>query len=80
MAAEEIIGTSKIVSDKPFKFEGVHFKCWQQSEVFLTIKNVVNILIDDIPIVPFGSVEQTKIKKSMNSDEIVNFNESGFTT
>ena len=51
-----------------------------KSEVFLTIKNVVNILIDNIPTVPFGSVEQAKIKKSMNSDEIVNFNESEFMT
>lgn len=43
MDIEEIIGTSAAaVSDKPFKFEGTHFKRWQQKmKFFLTLEKAL---------------------------------------
>ncbi|CAJ2644652.1 unnamed protein product [Trifolium pratense] len=65
MATEDIIGNSSVgATEKPFKFEGLHFKRWQQKMYFfLTLKKVVNVLNEDIPVLPdasaFGTNELT---------------------
>ncbi|MCI77863.1 hypothetical protein A2U01_0099133, partial [Trifolium medium] len=53
MATEEVIGTSIVgATEKPFKFEGLHFKHWQQKMYFfLTLKKVVYVLNEDMPTV-----------------------------
>lgn len=57
MTTEYIIGTSTAIFDKFFKFEGIHFKHWQQKKTFLNFKRVFNILINDMHVVPSGSNE-----------------------
>ncbi|GAU48095.1 hypothetical protein TSUD_238340 [Trifolium subterraneum] len=54
MANEEIIGSSSIgATERPFKFEGNHFKRWQQKMFFfLTLKKCAYVLKDLIPVVP----------------------------
>ncbi|XP_050918537.1 uncharacterized protein LOC127135964 [Lathyrus oleraceus] len=71
MATEKIIGTTAAaaVSDKPFKFEGFHFKHWQvKMKIFLTLKKAAHVLTKDIPVANSGSPEQTNGKNSTNSD------------
>ncbi|KAK2455989.1 putative mitochondrial protein [Trifolium repens] len=62
MATEEVIGNSAVgATEKPFKFEGLHFKRWQQKMYFfLTLKKVVNVLNEDMPIVTVASASGTK--------------------
>ncbi|XP_073219682.1 uncharacterized protein [Cicer arietinum] len=65
MSTDKIIGTSSFASDynKPFRFEGSHFKRWQQKMLFfLTTKKLANVLKDDIPVVPEQG-EQTEKDK-----------------
>ena len=53
MATEEIIGNNAVaaVTDKPFKFEGSHFKRWQaKMKFFLTIKKCAHVLTEDTPL------------------------------
>lgn len=53
MTTEEITGTGSAASDfnKPFRFEGAHFKRWQPKMLFfLTMKKVANVLTDDLPV------------------------------
>lgn len=54
MATEEIIGNSAVgATEKPFKFEGNHFKRWQHKMFFfLTLKKCAYVLNDPIPVVP----------------------------
>ncbi|GAU11010.1 hypothetical protein TSUD_113030 [Trifolium subterraneum] len=54
MANEEIIGSSSVgATERPFKFEGNHFKRWQQKMFFfLTLKKCAYVLKDPIPVVP----------------------------
>ncbi|CAJ2666075.1 unnamed protein product [Trifolium pratense] len=66
MANEEIIGTSSVgATERPFKFEGNHFKRWQQKMFFfLTLKKCAYVLKQPIPVVPAeasasGTNEQT---------------------
>ncbi|KAL5818316.1 hypothetical protein ACOSQ4_022158 [Xanthoceras sorbifolium] len=48
----EIIKTSTDLN-KPFRFEGIHFKKWRQKMLFfLTIKNVAYVLTTEKPIIP----------------------------
>ncbi|PNX76730.1 hypothetical protein L195_g022736 [Trifolium pratense] len=51
MDTEEVIGTSAVgATKKPFKFERLHFKRWQQKMyLFLTLKKVVSVLNEDMP-------------------------------
>ncbi|PNX85361.1 hypothetical protein L195_g041429, partial [Trifolium pratense] len=46
MATEDAICNNTVgATEKPFKFEGLHFKRWQQKMYFfLTLKKVVNVL------------------------------------
>ena len=56
MDTEGIVGNS-IAGERPFKFEGLHFKRWQQKMFFyLTLKKVVHVLNEDIPVVSVGLV------------------------
>ncbi|CAJ2662205.1 unnamed protein product [Trifolium pratense] len=66
MANEEIIGNSSVgATERPFKFEGNHFKRWQQKMFFfLTLKKCAYVLKQPIPVVPAeasasGTNEQT---------------------
>ncbi|GAU50608.1 hypothetical protein TSUD_410180 [Trifolium subterraneum] len=54
MANEEIIGSSSVgATERPFKFEGNHFKRWQQKMfLFLSLKKCAYVLKDPIPVVP----------------------------
>jgi hypothetical protein len=47
MANEEIIGSSSVgATERPFKFEGNHFKRWQQKMFFfLTLKKCAYVSI-----------------------------------
>ncbi|XP_073222455.1 uncharacterized protein [Cicer arietinum] len=65
MSTDEITGSGSSASDynKPFRFEGSHFKRWQQKMLFfLTTKKLANVLKDDIPVVPEKG-EQTEKDK-----------------
>lgn len=70
MTTEEIIGnTVAAVFDKPFKFEGLHFKRWQAKiKKFLTLKKIANVLTEDIPVASSGLIEQTNGKNYVDSD------------
>ncbi|CAI8586727.1 unnamed protein product [Vicia faba] len=71
MDTEEIIGTTAAptVSDKPFKFEGSNFKCWQaKMKIFLTLKKVSHVLTEDTLVTPSGSIELTNGKTFVESD------------
>ncbi|CAJ2638556.1 unnamed protein product [Trifolium pratense] len=68
MATEEVIGNSAVGNtEKPFIFEGLHFKRWQQKMFFfLTLKKCAYVLKEPIPVVPeipaasgSGTKEQT---------------------
>ncbi|XP_073222452.1 uncharacterized protein [Cicer arietinum] len=55
MSVDEItgLGSSAYDHNKPFRFEGSHFKRWQQKMLFfLTTKKLATVLKDDIPVVP----------------------------
>ncbi|CAJ2638290.1 unnamed protein product [Trifolium pratense] len=54
MATEEVIGNSAVGNtEKPFIFEGLHFKRWQQKMFFfLTLKKCAYVLKEPIPVVP----------------------------
>jgi hypothetical protein len=63
MATEEIIGnhSAAVGTEKPFKFEGLHFKRWEQKMFFfLTLKKVVHVLTEDMPEIPAASASGTK--------------------
>lgn len=45
---------------------------------FLTLKNFVKILIDDILIGPFGSKNKLLVRNFIDSDGTVNFDEYKF--
>ncbi|XP_073223462.1 uncharacterized protein [Cicer arietinum] len=65
MSTDKITGTCSSTSDynKLFRFEGSHFKQWQQKMLFvLTTKKVANVLKDDIPII-LETIEQTEKDK-----------------
>ncbi|XP_073225602.1 uncharacterized protein [Cicer arietinum] len=65
MSADEITGLGSSASDhnKPFRFEGSHFKRWQQKMLFfLTTKKLANVLKDDIPVVPEEGEKSEKDK------------------
>jgi len=67
MTTEEIIRSGYSVPDynKPFWFEGNHFKRWQQKmQFFLTTKKVVNVLKDLIPAVLETGEQPEKDKKA----------------
>ena len=56
MDTEGIVGNSN-AGERPFKFEGLHFKRWQQKMFFyLTLKKVVHVLNEDMPVVSVGLV------------------------
>ncbi|KAK2372890.1 CBL-interacting serine/threonine-protein kinase [Trifolium repens] len=63
MTTEEIIGnhSAAVGTEKPFKFEGLHFKRWEQKMFFfLTLKKVVHVLTEDMPEIPAASASGTK--------------------
>lgn len=65
------------VSDKSFKFEGLHFKRWQaKMNFFLTLKKVANVLTEGILIAPSGSAEQINGEKYVDSGENAKTGES----
>ncbi|XP_073219448.1 uncharacterized protein [Cicer arietinum] len=69
MFTDEIIGTGSSASDynKPFQFEGSHFKQWQQKMLFfLTTKKLANVLKDEIPVVPETYDKHKRIRNSNN--------------
>ncbi|KAK2429298.1 putative mitochondrial protein [Trifolium repens] len=58
MNTEEITGTGTATADfnRPFRFQGSHFKRWQQMMLFfLTTKKVANVLTEDMPVIPASS-------------------------
>lgn len=66
MTTEEITGAGSAASDfnKPFRFEGAHFKRWQQKMLFfLTVKKVANVLTDECPVAD-ETVEQDERAKT----------------
>lgn len=63
MTVEEIIGVSFVVFDKSFKFEGIHFKCWQRKKmIFLNLKKICQCFDRQILVVPSKPNEQTNRK------------------
>ncbi|XP_058777305.1 uncharacterized protein LOC131651651 [Vicia villosa] len=71
MSTEETIGNTAAasVNDKPLKFEGSDFKCWQSKmKFFLTLKKVAPVLTEDIPVVHSGSIEITNGKSTAEFD------------
>ncbi|XP_073219740.1 uncharacterized protein [Cicer arietinum] len=66
MSINKITATSSSASDynKPFQFEGRHFKPRQQNMLFfLTTKKLANVLKDDIYVVPEKAEQIEKDKK-----------------
>jgi hypothetical protein len=71
MDTEEVIGTSAVgATERPFRFEGLHYKRWQQKMYFfLTLKKVVYVLNESMPIAPTGSTSGTKPVTIDNGDK-----------
>jgi len=54
--------------NKPFKFHGSHFKCWQTKMLFfLNTKKVVHVLKEDIPVIPVTSIPMASNSNSKTS-------------
>ncbi|CAJ2672189.1 unnamed protein product [Trifolium pratense] len=77
MANKEIIGNSSVgATERPFKFEGNHFKRWQQKMFFFpTLKKCAYVLKQPIPVVPAdasasGTNEQTVQTVNTNGDAV----------
>ncbi|CAJ2660435.1 unnamed protein product [Trifolium pratense] len=72
MANEEIIGNSSVgATERPFKFEGNHFKRWQQKMFFfLTLKKCAYVLKQPIPVVP----AEASASASGTNEQTVNTN------
>ncbi|XP_050238031.1 uncharacterized protein LOC126687514 [Mercurialis annua] len=63
----DVAGSNSTAFDanKPFHFEGLHFKRWRQKiEFFLTMKKVVSVLTMDMPIVDEFSLDEEKEKQN----------------
>ncbi|KAK2442716.1 putative mitochondrial protein [Trifolium repens] len=71
MDTEEVIGTSAVgATERPFRFEGLHYKRWQQKMYFfLTLKKVVYVLNESMPTAPTGSTSGTKHVTIVNGDK-----------
>ncbi|CAJ2668640.1 unnamed protein product [Trifolium pratense] len=71
MDTEDVIGNSVVgATERPFKFEGLHFKRWQQKMFFfLTLKKVVYVLSDEMPlVVSAGSSSGTNQTLAINGE------------
>ncbi|GAU38712.1 hypothetical protein TSUD_396400 [Trifolium subterraneum] len=67
----EVIGKLVVGAiERPFKFEGLHFKRWQQKMFFfLTLKKVVHVLSDEMPlVVTAGSSSGTTQTLTINGE------------
>ncbi|GAA0185435.1 hypothetical protein LIER_32723 [Lithospermum erythrorhizon] len=63
-ATDELSGSSSNDINKPFRFEGVHFKRWKQKILFyLTVKKVVVVLDTVKPDVAESSTDKDKQPK-----------------
>ena len=66
MATVDITDSNNNDLDKPFRFEGYHFKRWQQKMMFsLTMRKVAYVLNIDIPVVPEDAKKEVKDKMTM---------------
>ena len=67
MATVNIIGSNNNDLNKPFRFEGYHFKRWQQKIMFsLTMRKVAYVLNTDIPVMPKDAEKEVKDKMTMD--------------
>ena len=66
MATVDITGSNNNDLNKHFRFEGYHFKHWQQKMMFsLTMRKVVYVLNTDIPVIPEDAEKEVKDKMTM---------------
>ena len=67
MATVDITGSNNNDLNKPFRFEGYHFKRWQQKMMFsLTMRKVAYVLNTDIPVMPKDAEKEVKDKMIMD--------------
>ena len=65
MNTDEITGTRATDFNKPFRFEGSHFKRWQQKmQFFLTVNKVANVLTENIPVQDETADQAAKTQKA----------------
>ena len=76
MATVDITGSNNNDLNKPFRFEGYHFKCWQQKMMLsLTMRKVAYVLNTDIPVMPKDAEKEVKDKMTM---ELALWNENDY--
>ena len=64
MATVDITGSNNNDLNKPFRFEGYHFKRWKQKMMF-SMKKVAYVLNTDIPVMPKDVEKEVKDKMTM---------------
>ena len=74
MAIVDITGSNSNDLNKPFRFKGYHFKCWQQKMMF-SMRKVAYVLNTDIPVMPKDAEKEVKDKKTM---ELALWNENDY--
>ncbi|RZB51885.1 Retrovirus-related Pol polyprotein from transposon TNT 1-94, partial [Glycine soja] len=76
MATVDITSSNNNDLNKPFRFEGYHFKRWQQKMTFyLTMRKVAYVLNTDIPVVLEDVEKEVKDKMTM---ELALWNENDY--
>jgi len=72
----DITGSNNNDLNKHFRFEGYHFKRWQQKMMFsLTLSKVAYVLNTDIPVAPEDAEKEVKDKMTM---ELALWNENDY--
>ncbi|GKA97760.1 retrovirus-related pol polyprotein from transposon TNT 1-94 [Tanacetum coccineum] len=75
MYTDEVSGVVVADINKPFRFEGVHFKRWKQKMFFLTMKKVASALTSQKPVV----VETTELwEKEKQTKALQEWTENDF--